>query len=80
MRYPDFAAARRVLNLVGVHDLDHATTCPVCEEVSLETDAVEVDVGVGVMRGNQTWECPTHGEFSFTEGGQLIFRDELNHA
>lgn len=60
--------------------------CPRCGVDAPLTDWDEVDVGVGVIRGNERWECPDHGEFMFylddsKPTGQRatpMFRDEVS--
>lgn len=38
--------------------------CPVCQQPSSEEDFEEVDVGVGVIRGNYKYYCKIHGLWS----------------
>lgn len=66
-------------------------TCPRCGQPSALGSCDEVDVGIGVMRGNESWECPEHGlwmvlsrpdfnghAFAFEEG-YALFRARPYH-
>lgn len=60
--------------------------CPKCGAVSPCTDFQSVDVGVGFYYGDETWTCPTHGDFKWfaadekdRDGRSVVgFRDEVS--
>ena len=64
-------------------------SCPRCSAESALESCDEVDIGVGVMRGNFLWDCPKcgrwaanerqhfeaqHHEFWFLDLGATLFR------
>jgi hypothetical protein len=44
--------------------VSEAADCPICSAPSALDSCDEVDIGVGVMRGNELWDCPTHGRWA----------------
>lgn len=74
----EFYAVRRVLRKSGLtrHPFLEADLCPRCGRVALLYNYDEVDVGVGVIRGNESYYCPLHGEFAHTQSGKTIYMDE----
>jgi len=38
--------------------------CPLCGEESKLDSCDEVDIGVGVITGNELWDCPDHGRWA----------------
>lgn len=49
--------------------------CPKCGQSCFCESHDEVHNGIGVVKGNQLYLCPVHGEFFFGKDGP-IFRDE----
>ena len=56
--------------------------CPKCEVESVCIDETVVDIGVGAIRGQQTYFCRSHGEYVYTSSEDLlmprmpVFKDE----
>ena len=52
--------------------------CPKCNAPSPLYDCVEVDIGVGVLRGEEQWACPTHGVWGLSFGPpyELVFQED----
>ncbi len=46
--------------------------CPKCGAESPCTDWCEVDVGVGVQTWDHVHTCPTHGEFGWSQSGEVV--------
>jgi len=38
--------------------------CPLCAQESKLDSCDEVDIGIGVMTGNELWDCPDHGRWA----------------
>lgn len=58
--------------------LDQAL-CPKCNRLCPLYDCVEVDIGVGIQRGEESWMCPVHGEWTYAnrwKRGEPIWRDD----
>lgn len=42
----------------------NVSECPLCGASAPLVNCDEVDIGVGFITGNHSWECPHHGEFA----------------
>ena len=47
--------------------MNETCKCPRCGADSALDSCDEVDIGVGVMRGNYCWECPACGRWAANE-------------